>query len=168
MVGTHLCRDNFFFFKWRTFLATNSFELMTVIFFKGAPQDGFGANPWPWIFGEEWDFWESDQETWLQADNGFFLFLALCDYEILPTPTSPFPDTGTGSFLEAPAVSRATALPAMGVGLRDGWWVLLWEGNSGHFHRPLQMRDFIQLSRSRCSQEQLRGNSPPNSRVLGV
>lgn len=36
------------------------------------------------------------QET--LADNGFFLFLALCDYEILPGLTSPFPGTGTGSF----------------------------------------------------------------------
>ena len=33
-------------FLWRTFLGTKSFELMTLIFFKGAPQDGFGANPW--------------------------------------------------------------------------------------------------------------------------
>ena len=119
MVGTHLFETNFFFFLMKTIFRHKFFWTDDCdFFFKGASQDGFGANPWPWIFGEEWGFWESDQETWLQADNGLFLFLALCDYEILPIPTSPFPDTqGLAAFWKLQLFPEPPPCPP---------WVLAW------------------------------------------
>ena len=167
MVGTHLCRDNFFFFKWRTFLATNSFELMTVIFFKSAPQMGLEQTPGlGYLEKSEISGNQIRKPGFRQTMVSFSSLLSVIMKFYLP-PLLLFQTQGLAAFWKLQLFPVPLPCPPWVLALGTGDECCSGRGTvvtfTDHFRWEI-LSSFLGQDVARSNS----GNSPPNSRVLGV